>query len=343
MTTAPTPATKPGLLAVTMGEPAGVGPELIGRLWRDREQNHLPPLVYVGAVEALQQACPDVDVIPVKDMEAAQGLLPHQLPAIDIPLSAPNVPGTLNAANGQAVVSAIDSAVNMALKGQVFGVVTAPIHKAALYEAGFTAPGHTEYLARLCGMPENASIMMLAAANLRVVPVTIHIALKDVVRTLTSDQIIHAGLTTHHDLREKIGIEHPRIAVAALNPHAGEDGAMGLEEATHITPAVWALKDHGVDVEGPLPADTLFHAEARTKYDAVLCMYHDQALIPVKMLDFWGGVNVTLGLPIIRTSPDHGTALTLAGSGQARTDSMLAAIKMASAMAERSGLDHVDA
>ena len=178
--------------------------------------------------------------------------------------------------------------------------------------------------------------MMLAAQDLRVVPVTVHIALKDVAFNLTADKIIHAGLVTAHDPKKRFGVKKPRLAIAGLNPHAGESGAMGMEEATHIMPAVWALRDHGIDVTDPLPADTLFHAEARKKYDAVLCMYHDQALIPVKTLDFWGGVNITLGLPIIRTSPDHGTALEIAGQGIARPDSMLAAIRVATSMAQRS-------
>lgn len=335
MTHAPSPTNRTRPLAVTMGEPAGIGPELIGRLWSARDKQDLPDILYVGSVEALRQACPSIDVQVVAKPSDSASLPAGTLPALDIPLAEPNVPGQLNPANGAAVVSAIDTAVKLALENAVSGVITAPIHKAALYKAGFTAPGHTEYLARLCGLPDNASVMMLAAKELRVVPVTIHIALKDVAKQLTTDQIVHAGMATSHDLKTKFGIENPRIAIAALNPHAGEDGAMGLEEATHITPAVWALKDHGVNVEGPLPADTLFHEEARAQFDTVLCMYHDQALIPVKMLDFWGGVNITLGLPIIRTSPDHGTALPLAGTGQARTDSMLAALRMAADMADR--------
>ncbi|MFC4348263.1 4-hydroxythreonine-4-phosphate dehydrogenase PdxA [Kordiimonas lipolytica] len=322
-------------LAVTMGEPAGVGPELIARLWRDRESLSLPPFLYVGAVEALRVADPDLPLQPVSLAKEARDAFSCALPVIDVSLSEPVKLGELNPANGPAVVGAIDAACDLALKGEVSAIVTAPIHKAALYKAGFTAPGHTEYLARRCGMVDTASVMMLAAQDLRVVPVTIHIALKDVPKTLTADAIIHAGMVTDHDLKTRFGIEKPRIAVAGLNPHAGEDGAMGMEEATHITPAIWALRDEGVDVTGPLPADTLFHAEARARFDAVLCMYHDQALIPLKTLDFWGGVNITLGLPIIRTSPDHGTALQLAGTGEARTESMLAAIRKAAEMAEK--------
>lgn len=322
-------------LALTMGEPAGIGPELIARLWRDRETLALPPFLYVGAkaaIEAIDATLPLVDAGP----DEAASAFPAALPVLDIPAPTAIVPGELNPDNGPAVVAAIDKAVALALAGDVTGVVTAPIHKANLYKAGFTAPGHTEYLARRCSLPDTASIMMLAAADLRVVPVTVHIPLGEVATSLTADAIIHAGMVTAHDLRTKFGIAKPRLAVAGLNPHAGEDGAMGLEEATHIKPAVWALRDEGIDVTDPLPADTLFHAEARAKYDAVLCMYHDQALIPVKTIDFWGGVNITLGLPIIRTSPDHGTAVPLAGTGKARTESMVAAVRAANEMVLRS-------
>lgn len=324
-------------LAVTMGEPAGVGPELVGRLWLERHTHALPPFVFIGASAAIKAVCPGVVIKSVSKLSEAIDTFETALPVIEIPLAAPVVPGELDPQNGPAVIQAIDTAVAFAQDGAVSGVVTAPIHKAALYEAGFTAPGHTEYLARLCGLPEDASVMMLAAKDLRVIPVTVHIALKDVAGALTADAIIHAGMVAAHDLRARFGTQKPRIAIAALNPHAGEDGAMGLEEATHITPAIWALRDEGIDVFGPLPADTLFHEEARAEYDVVLCMYHDQALIPIKTVDFWGGVNVTLGLPIIRTSPDHGTALALAGTGRARTESMLAAMRTASQMASGAG------
>lgn len=324
-------------LAVTMGEPAGVGPELVGRLWLERHAHALPPFVFIGASAAIKAVCPSVVTKAVSKPSEAIDTFETALPVIEIPLAAPVAPGELDSQNGPAVIQAIDTAVAFAQDGAVSGVVTAPIHKAALYEAGFTAPGHTEYLARLCDLPEAASVMMLAAKDLRVIPVTVHIPLKDVASTLTTDAIVHAGMVAAHDLRARFGILKPRIAIAALNPHAGEDGAMGIEEATHITPAIWALRDEGIDVFGPLPADTLFHEEARADYDVVLCMYHDQALIPIKTVDFWGGVNVTLGLPIIRTSPDHGTALALAGTGRARTESMLAAMRTASQMASGAG------
>lgn len=319
-------------LAITMGEPAGVGPELIVRAWRMRKQLGLVDFVYVGAVDAVRAVDPDVPihVLEKNDLKYKADVLP----ALDVPLEAPLELGELNSANGESVIRSIDLAVELALAGTVSGVVTAPIHKQALYQAGFDAPGHTEYLARLCGLPDNHSVMMLATEGLRVVPVTVHVPLADVSRHLTAQKIIHAGMVTATDLRDRFGIAKPRLAVAGLNPHAGEGGTIGMEEGTHIMPAVWELRDQGIDVTDPLPADTLFHEEARNRYDAVLCMYHDQALIPLKTLDFWGGVNITLGLPIIRTSPDHGTALSLAGRGEARMDSMITAIKSAGTMAK---------
>lgn len=323
-------------LALTMGEPAGIGPELIARIWRDKVAASLPPVVYIGSVDALRAVDPDLP-IRVLDETALENDAAHQsnekLSVIEVATNAPIICGELDAANGKSVIASIDKAVKMAQDGLVSGVVTAPIHKAGLYNAGFDAPGHTEYLARLCDLADDQSVMMLAVEGLRVVPVTVHVPLKDVHTKLTADKIIHAGLVTAHDLRNRFGVERPRIAIAGLNPHAGESGTIGMEEATHIMPAVWALRDHGVDVTDPMPADTLFHVEARKNFDAALCMYHDQALIPVKTIDFWGGVNITLGLPIIRTSPDHGTALEIAGNGIARTDSMLAAIHTAKRMA----------
>ena len=322
-------------LAVTMGEPAGIGPELVARIWQKRNELSLPPFVYIGSVDALRRCDSGIEILLIADPTRITGDSHNALPVIDVSTPSPNVPGMLDPDNGHAVIKSIDTAVNLALSGHVAGLVTAPIHKASLYRAGFGAPGHTEYLARLCGMKDSQSVMMLATTGLRVVPVTAHIPLKAVASVLTADKIIHAGIVTAHDLRTRFGIDRPKLAIAGLNPHAGEDGTIGMEEATHIQPAIWALRDHGIDVTGPAPADTLFHAEARKQYDAILCMYHDQALIPLKTLDFWGGVNITLGLPIIRTSPDHGTALSLAGKGICRLDSMIAAIRTADDMAKR--------
>ena len=321
-----------------MGEPAGVGPELVARIWQDRSSNKLKPFVFIGSEDAIKAASPNIPTQTIDDAGFAANTWETALPVMDIPIQRPVEPGILNVENGSSVIAAIDKAVEITLNGSASGIVTAPIHKAALYNAGFEAPGHTEYLAKLCGLPTGSAVMMLAAGNLRVIPVTVHIPLKDVAKSLRADAIVHAGLTAVEDLQRRFGIPAPRIAVAGLNPHAGEDGTIGMEEGTHIMPAIWQLRDAGLHVTDPMPADTLFHAEARENYDVVLCMYHDQALIPIKTVDFWGGVNITLGLPIIRTSPDHGTALNLAGTGRARTESMLAAIQTAEAMVAQEAL-----
>jgi len=220
------------------------------------------------------------------------------------------------------------------MAGETSAVVTSPIHKKCLYDAGFTWPGHTEFLAALAG---NAirPVMMLACSELRVVPVTIHVALEEAVHTLTTDDIVAIAEITAHALRRDFGIAAPRLAVAGLNPHAGEEGSMGSQEATIIAPAISALRARGIDAFGPMPPDTMFHARARAGYDAAICMYHDQALIPIKTIDFDGGVNVTLGLPFVRTSPDHGTALAIAGRGEANPRSLMAAMAMAWDVAAR--------
>jgi 4-hydroxythreonine-4-phosphate dehydrogenase len=240
--------------------------------------------------------------------------------------------GQPNPANAKAVVAAIEQATAMCKDGSIAAMVTNPINKAALYAAGFRHPGHTEFIADLCGgaMP----VMMLASERLRVVPVTIHMSLRQSIDHLTTALIAATSRITAADLREKFGIAHPRLAVAGLNPHAGEAGTMGREDADIVAPAVAQLRAEGIAAFGPLSPDTMFHAEARATYDAAICMYHDQALIPIKTLDFDQAVNVTLGLPIIRTSPDHGTAFDIAGKGIAKADSLIAAIRMAAQMAE---------
>jgi 4-hydroxythreonine-4-phosphate dehydrogenase len=243
----------------------------------------------------------------------------------------PCTPGKADPGNTRAVVDAIDVAVKLALDGAAGGVVTAPIHKAALLQGGFQYPGHTEYLAALTGA--DRAVMMLAGAGLRVVPMTIHIPLKDVPGKISTVGLVETGEIILTSLKRDFGIAKPRLALSGLNPHAGEDGEIGKEEREIIAPAVAALGAEAA-VIGPLPADTMFHAEARARYDAALCMYHDQALIPLKTLAFWDGVNVTLGLPIVRTSPDHGTALDIAGTGKADVRSMIAAIELAAQMAD---------
>jgi 4-hydroxythreonine-4-phosphate dehydrogenase len=270
-----------------------------------------------------------------------QAVFSKALPVLPLPvgLAAPVTLGEPDARNSTAVVEAIDLAVKLAQAGEVGGLVTNPINKAVLQKTGFAFPGHTEYLGYLAG--GKTTVMMLAIDGLRVVPVTVHLALKDVARALTTERIVACGRILAAALTADFGLAAPRLAVAALNPHAGEKGVMGDEEDRIIAPAIAQLRAEGLNVTGPAPADTLFHAGARARFDAALCMYHDQALIPLKTLDFAGGVNVTLGLPFVRTSPDHGTAFDIAKRGIADTTSVTAALRMAAAMAARRGQNHV--
>ncbi len=330
----------PSQLALTLGDPAGVGPEIVFKAWRALKDSG-PGFLVVGDAQALALA-PGADVSlvrPVTSPEAAASAFEQAIPVIDLPLKAPVLAGHPSPAAGPAIIQWIETAVGLALAGAVGGVVTAPIAKAALYAAGFKFPGHTELLGELTARASyegtRGPVMMLAAGGLRCALVTVHEPLGQVVQQLSVQRIVDAGVVTSQSLRTDFGVERPRLAVAGLNPHAGENGGLGREEIEIIEPAVRALRDQGVEASGPWPADTLFPAQMRSTYDAVLCLYHDQALIPVKMLDFWGGVNVTLGLPIVRTSPDHGTAFDIAGHGVARPDSLIAAIHMAAEIAAR--------
>jgi 4-hydroxythreonine-4-phosphate dehydrogenase len=301
---------------VTMGEPAGIGPEIALAAFRalgGRAKGH--PLRLVGDPQIFRS----IGTVPADSL-------------VDTGNRATRVPGKPDPNNAGAVTGAIDMAVTACLKGEAAALVTAPIHKAVLMHAGFAYPGHTEYLEHLTKVPR--AVMMLAGKGLRVVPITIHIALKDVPGALSRQAIMDTGTIVLDALVRDFGIARPRLAVAGLNPHAGEDGEIGREDKELVAPAVAELKKSGATILGPLPADTLFHEEARAKYDAALCMYHDQALIPIKTLAFWEGVNITLGLPIVRTSPDHGTALDIAGHGKADARSMIAAIEMAAEMAD---------
>jgi 4-hydroxythreonine-4-phosphate dehydrogenase len=318
-----------------MGEPAGIGGEIALQAWLRRHSEALPAFFLLDDPLRLQTLAGNLGwTVPVRviaEPAEAVSTFPDAMPILSVPLPALPQPGTPDRRNAPAVLHAIELATTFCRNGSVAGMVTNPIHKAALYDAGFGYPGHTEFLAALCDAP--LPVMMLASERLRVVPVTIHVALRDAIALLTPDLIIRTGRILAQDLREKFGITHPRLAVAGLNPHAGEGGSMGSEDVAIVAPAVAQLRAEGIDARGPLPPDTMFHAEARTGYDAALCMYHDQALIPIKTLDFDQGVNVTLGLPVIRTSPDHGTAFDIAGKGIARPDSLIAAIRMAAAMA----------
>jgi len=323
-------------LALTMGEPAGIGGEITLQAWRRRAEG-VPPFLLLDDPERIaalaQRLGWSVPVRPIAAAGEAMAAFASALPVLPMKLAQPSVPGEPVAENAPAVIAAIDRAVALARGGEAAAIVTNPINKKCLYAAGFRHPGHTEYLAALAGVA--APVMMLACPGLRVVPVTIHLPLREVVAALTADAIVAAGRTTAEGLRHDFGIERPVLAVAGLNPHAGENGAIGREEIEVIGPALATLRSEGIRVEGPLPADTLFHEAARRRYDAVLCMYHDQALIPLKTIDFAGGVNVTLGLPFIRTSPDHGTAFDTAGTGSANPTSLIAALKLAGEMAAR--------
>jgi 4-hydroxythreonine-4-phosphate dehydrogenase len=322
-------------LALTMGEPAGIGGEIALMAWHGAGKRP-PPFFVLDDPDRLAALAGRIGLaVPVTEISAPEQALDtwvDALPVLRIDLAAKSVPGAPNPANAAAVIQSIDRAVSLVGEGRAAAVVTNPIHKAVLYGAGFRHPGHTEYLAELAGI-EDAPVMLLACPELRVVPVTIHLSLAEAVRALKTDDIVHCGRVTAAALMRDFGVATPRLAVAALNPHAGEDGHMGDEEIRVIVPAIEQLRREGIDINGPAAADTLFHEKARSNYDAAICMYHDQALIPIKTIDFDGGVNVTLGLPFVRSSPDHGTAFDIAGTGQAVPDSLIAALSLADDMA----------
>ncbi|MAO54537.1 MAG: 4-hydroxythreonine-4-phosphate dehydrogenase PdxA [Rhodospirillaceae bacterium] len=333
---APPPHSDAPPLALTMGEPAGVGGELSLRAWATARDQTGPffaiddPARLAALAERLGGG---VTVEEIAAPAEAATVFAHALPVLAEPLAARAEPGKPNTANAGAVVNSIERATRLALDGTAAGLVTNPIQKSVLYAAGFEHPGHTEFVAKLCGDFE--PVMMLACEALRAVPVTVHVSLRDAVDSLTTETIVTKGRITAAALKRDFGIARPRLAVAGLNPHGGEDGTLGTEDRDIVAPAVAILQSEGIDAFGPAPPDTLFSPRARRGYDAALCMLHDQALIPAKTLAFHDAVNVTLGLPIIRTSPDHGTALDIAGKGVARADSLVAAIEMAAGMAAR--------
>ncbi len=322
-------------LALTMGDPAGIGGELTLRAWHALRATG-PVFVALddpdrlaALADRLGLATPIAVVACPDEADFATAL-----PVLPVRLVAAPTPGRPDPANAPAVIAAIEQATQLALAGAVGAVVTNPINKAALYHAGFAYPGHTEFLAALTGAPGRQE-MLLASPELRVVPVTVHASLRDAIASLSTARILAAARTTAAALRQDFGILHPRLAVAGLNPHAGEGGALGDEETRLIEPAIAALRAEGEDVSGPWPPDTMFTAAARARYDVAICMYHDQGLIPLKTLDMAQGVNVTLGLPIVRTSPDHGTAYDIAGRGGADPASLIAALRLAATIAAR--------
>jgi len=318
-------------IALTCGEPAGIGPEIAATAW-DQLRDTVP-FVWLGDPRALPSGVPVVEVSAPAD---ALDLCADKFPVLSVPFDGePPIPGQPNPDHSQGVITCIEKAVNLVQSGACSAICTGPIHKKALKEgADFPFPGHTEFLAHLAGRAH--VVMMLASDSLRVVPATIHIALSEVPKTLTPAVLERVIRITHDGLVQQFGIAAPRLAVAGLNPHAGEGGTMGREEIDVIIPVLDKLRNDGLNITGPLSADTMFHERARATYDAAVAMYHDQALIPIKTLAFDEGVNVTLGLPFIRTSPDHGTAFDIAGKGIARPDSLIAALRMAADMAHKS-------
>lgn len=333
----------PKILALSSGDPSGVGPELALTCWRDRHTAKLPGFFLLSDPDLVRSRARALGLdVPIETTtpQAAHAVFSRALPIVALDAGFVDSPGRPVPENAAGVVEAIDRAVDLAITGAASAVVTCPIAKKPLYDAGFAFPGHTEYLAhlahRLSGSPVRP-VMMLAGPELRTVPVTIHIPLADVRRQLTGELIYETGRIVAQDLAARFDVTRPRLAVAGLNPHAGESGALGREDIEIVLPAIERLRDEGIDARGPLPADTMFHARARQGYDAALCMYHDQALIPAKTLAFDEAVNVTLGLPFIRTSPDHGTAFDIAGQGSAKPDSLMAALRMAAQMSVREG------
>ena len=327
-------------IVITMGEPAGIGGEITCKAWLRRHEGLTPFFVIddpkrlramSGRLQALRERIP-VQVISTP--ADAMTVFTHALPVLPESLAVESVPGQPMLANTKAVITSIERAVALVRHGHCAAVVTNPICKKILYAAKFPYPGHTEFLATLAG-PNIRHTMMLTCPGLRVVPVTIHLSLRQAVAILNTDDIITCGRITTIALQQDFGISKPRLAVAALNPHAGEGSTLGVEEEKVIRPAVTNLSKNGIHAFGPVPADALFHAKARACYDAVLCMYHDQAMIPLKMIGFYNGVNITLGLPFVRTAPDHGTALDIAGTGKASESSLMQALRIARKLSTR--------
>ncbi|MFC4171899.1 4-hydroxythreonine-4-phosphate dehydrogenase PdxA [Microvirga sp. GCM10011540] len=328
-------------LLVTQGDPAGIGPELTLKAWLQRKEARLPAFAVLADPDHLNGLASrlrwNVPIVPVRPAEAVAAF-DGALPVIPLSTTVKASPGQPDPACAPSVIEAIETAVRLVRKGEAPALVTNPIAKHVLYDAGFRHPGHTEFLAALAsegGSESPHPVMMLWSDELAVVPVTVHIPLSSVPSALTTDLIVRTGRIVARELKERFGLSHPRLALAGLNPHAGESGAMGMEDDRIIAPAIEILRADGIEAAGPLPADTMFHARARQRYDAALAMYHDQALIPIKTIAFDEAVNVTLGLPFVRTSPDHGTAFDIAGKGIARPDSLMAAIRLAARLGSR--------
>ncbi|CAN5518892.1 4-hydroxythreonine-4-phosphate dehydrogenase PdxA [soil metagenome] len=328
-------------LALTLGEPAGIGPDIAITAWLKRRELDVPVFYLIGDSAFIAERARVLGVnITVADAspENAAEIFADALPIVKTGIAATAKPGHPDDSSATAAIASIRHAVADVIAGRASAVVTNPIAKSVLYRAGFSHPGHTEFLAQLAAAVNGLvphPVMMLWSPELAVVPVTIHLPLRDAITQLTSDLIVKTGRIVAADLKARLGIASPRLAISGLNPHAGEDGTLGTEDQSIIAPAIATLRSDGIDVRGPLPADTMFHAAARKTYDCAICMYHDQALIPIKTIAFDDGVNVTLGLPFIRTSPDHGTAFDIAGTGRANPSSLIAALRLAARMAFR--------
>jgi 4-hydroxythreonine-4-phosphate dehydrogenase len=325
-------------LALTLGEPAGIGPDITIKAWLRRNELKLPAFYLLGDCDLLSHRAKVLGVnVKFADVRAedALGTFADALPVVTTGHVAAAQPGRPDHTSADAALASIRQAVGDVVTGRAGAIVTNPIAKSVLYRAGFLHPGHTEFLAELAatGGHTPQPVMMLWSPALVVVPATIHLSLREAISRLSSDLIVTTARIVVADLKARFGIANPRLALSGLNPHAGEDGSLGTEERTIVAPAIEILRGDGIEVRGPLPADTMFHDDARKTYDCAICMYHDQALIPVKTLAFEDAVNVTLGLPFIRTSPDHGTAFDIAGTGRANPSSLIAALRLAARMA----------
>ncbi|PVX31137.1 4-hydroxythreonine-4-phosphate dehydrogenase PdxA [Sphingomonas pokkalii] len=321
-------------LAVALGDPAGIGPEIVAKAWNARVLHSLPPFFAVGDPGSIQSVW-DGPIATIDSPHHAFDRFDEALPVLQVRDSGAITPGQPNMASAHVALQSLEVAVGLASAGAAGALVTGPVSKSQLYAIGFNHPGQTEFVAERCGVTAENAVMMLAGPSLRVVPITVHIPLAEVSERLSTDLIVAKARVTARGLQRNFGIERPRLAFAGLNPHAGEQGALGREEIDIIAPAIERLRTEGIDATGPFAGDTMFHARARATYDAALCPFHDQALIPIKTLHFDDGVNITLGLPIVRTSPDHGTAFTLAGRNEANPGAMIAAIRMAASAAQR--------
>jgi 4-hydroxythreonine-4-phosphate dehydrogenase len=330
-------------LALTLGEPAGIGPDLALTIWQRRAELDLPPFYIVGEPDFLRRRAAQLDLrIPIERANAAgaAAIFHSALPVAALGLSISAEPGKPDETSAPAAIAAIRRGVADVMAGSAAAIVTNPVAKNVLYNSGFAEPGHTEFLAKLVQETSGKvlrPVMMLWSPELAVVPVTIHLPLREIFKQLSIDLVVETGRIVARDLRKRFGLPMPRLAIAGLNPHAGEAGMLGEEDRTIVAPAVAALVAEGIDARGPLPADSMFHEAARASYDAALCMYHDQALIPIKTLAFDHAVNVTLGLPFVRTSPDHGTAFDIAGTGAADPTSLIAALRLAARLAASAG------